>query len=78
MAGPAATKKVIEGVSGMGQKCQKCGCTEIWDEDCPECSGGGEAEDGSECLECDGSGYHDGYCECSQCGEIDMAHEFDD
>jgi hypothetical protein len=59
-------------------KCPKCGCTEIWDEDCPDCHGAMENDDGEECETCEGSGYSGDTSECSECGHIDTAYEFED
>lgn len=61
----------------MSQKCKKCGCTEIWDQDCTVCNGVLVNDDGSECEECEGSGYHEGFSECSSCGEVDHTDEFE-
>ena len=55
----------------MDRKCPECGCTEIWDEDCPSCDGSGMGNDSDEsCEECDGSGMENDSDE--SCGEVSM------
>lgn len=60
------------------KKCPECGCTEIWDEDCDECNGRQQLEDGSDCPSCEGTGYAEEIQECSACGIMDQACAFDD
>ena len=62
---------------GFHKECPECGCLEIWDADCDECHGAGQADDGSDCLECDGTGYQDDIGECGSCGVQDNYQSFD-
>ncbi|MCP4108341.1 MAG: hypothetical protein GY749_22825 [Desulfobacteraceae bacterium] len=65
----------------MSQKCPKCGCTKIYDFDCPSCGSLGyiyDDNDEEDCEECEGQGYIEGQNECSKCGYVDDEEEFED
>jgi len=58
--------------------CHECDGQGYFDEECPDCQGSGQDEEGNNCEQCDGQGTEEG--ECSQCGgtgEGDMTGEAD-